>query len=153
MPRAALRRQEGESEQSQPRTRFGYVAGYSTVDNERLEALAAVPKKDGGLTDREFRILQWYIGATPGVNEPVMKTTAWIADRTAMTADALGRIVRTLVKKRLLLYAGEFGRQRFYKVTPYLSSQGSSAEQRDAIRDYNPPDIPGLRDRLKGDLR
>lgn len=141
MPRSAHQRHDGRGE---PQTRFGYIGPYSTIDNVRLEALAAVPKKQGGLTDREFRILQWFVAATPGFDEPVMKTTAYIARRNGMTGDALGRIIRTLVKRRLLFFADEFGRQKFYKVTPYLASQGTSAEQREAIRAYNPPDIPGL---------
>lgn len=148
-----------------PRTRFGYMGGYSTVDNTRLEALAAViqPDKKPGekepdekeskpLTDRQFRVLAWYIGASPGPDEPVMKTTADIAERLGTSPDALGRIVRELVRRRLLLHAGEFGRQRFYRVTPYLTHQGSSAEQREAIRGFNPPDIPGLRWPAKGDF-
>lgn len=151
MPRSAHQRHD-DGHRSAPQTRFGYIGSYSTVDNERLEALAAVPKKDGGLTDREFRILQWFVGATPGFDQPVMKTTAYIAERNGMTSDALGRIIRTLVKRRLLFFAEEFGRQKFYKVTPYLASQGSSAEQREAIRAYNPPDIPGLTNGpLRGD--
>ncbi|MFI9206294.1 MarR family transcriptional regulator [Streptomyces sp. NPDC053048] len=127
-----------------PRVRFGYISGYSTVDNTRLEALAAIPKEKGGLTDREFRVLQWYVGATPGPDQPVMKTTAQIAERLGTSPDALGRIVRKLVKRRLLFFVEEFGRQRFYKVSPYFASQQEAFEQRTTIKSYNPPDIPGL---------
>lgn len=146
MARYAQQPGESSAHGPEPRTRFGYIGGYSTVDNERLEALAAVPNEDGGLTDREFRIFMWFVGATPCPGEPVMKTTAYIGKRTGTSPDALGRIVRKLVSRRLLFLADEFGRQRFYKVSPYFASQLTSAEQREAIRAYNPPDIPGLRE-------
>ncbi|MEV8476228.1 MarR family transcriptional regulator [Streptomyces sp. NPDC051173] len=144
MARPAQQPRGNDPDKAPPRARFGYIAGYSTVDNTRLEALAAVPPKEGGLTDREFRVFQWYVGATPGPDQPVMKTTAQIAKRLGTSPDALGRIVRKLVKRRLLFFVEEFGRQRFYKVSPYFASQQDAFEQRTTIKSYNPPDIPGL---------
>ncbi|GAA0464296.1 hypothetical protein ACFQ2B_40765 [Streptomyces stramineus] len=144
MARPAQQAGPSEPGREPPRARFGYISGYSTVDNTRLEALAAIPPKKGGLTDREFRVFGWFVGATPGPDQPVMKTTAQIAERTGTSPDALGRIVRKLVKRRLLFCVEEFGRQRFYKVSPYFASQQEAIDQRSTIRAYNPPDIPGL---------
>ncbi|MFC5724111.1 hypothetical protein ACFP1Z_28480 [Streptomyces gamaensis] len=140
MARPAQQPSHRDGDEPRKRARFGYVAGYSTIDNARLEALAAAAE----LTDREFRVLMWFVGASPGPNQPVMQTTGQIAKRLGTSPDALGRIERKLVRRRLLFVAEEFGRQKFYKVSSYFASQEEALGQRSTIRAYNPPDIPGL---------
>ncbi|MFJ4679254.1 hypothetical protein [Kitasatospora sp. NPDC088783] len=122
-----------------PQVRFGYQAGYSTVDNQRLNGVAEGVE---ALTDRECRVLLWFLSKMPGPDQPVEMLETDIAQRLKMETKTLKRHIAKLASMRLLLPGKQLGRYTFWKVTPYLASQGSAAEQREAIKAWNPPAIP-----------
>ncbi|MEU8926583.1 helix-turn-helix domain-containing protein [Kitasatospora sp. NPDC048545] len=122
-----------------PTTNFGYAGSYSTVDNSRMNGIAEAVET---ITDREARVLIWWLANTPGPDMHVELTITEIAARLKMDPKALSRNVAKLNKLRLLLHVKTIGRNRFFRVTPYLTHQGSAFEQRTAIRDWNPPEIP-----------
>ncbi|MFD5437362.1 hypothetical protein ACFWJ4_35100 [Kitasatospora sp. NPDC127067] len=122
-----------------PQTRFGYEAGYSTIDNKRMNGIAEGVE---ALTDRECRVLIWFVANMPGPDEPVEMLVPDIAKRLKMDSKALKRHIDKLAGMRLLLPGKTLGRYTFWKATPYLCSQGGAAEQREAIKAWNPPEIP-----------
>ncbi|WP_329572875.1 hypothetical protein [Kitasatospora sp. NBC_01266] len=120
-------------------THFGYAGSYSTVDNTRMNGIAEGVE---ALTDRECRVLLWFVANMPGPDLPVEKSGPEIARRLKMDPKVLKRHVDKLSGMRLLLPGKTIGRYTFWKVTPYLCSQAGAAEQRDAIKAWNPPEIP-----------
>lgn len=122
-----------------PKVRFGYEAGYSTIDNTRMNGIAEGVE---ALTDRECRVLIWFIANMPGPDSPVEMLVPDIAKRLKMEPKTLKRHIDKLTRMRLLLPGKTLGRYTFWKVTPYLCSQAGAAEQREAIKAWNPPQIP-----------
>ncbi|MFF9901199.1 MarR family transcriptional regulator [Streptomyces longispororuber] len=120
------------------RTSYAFDGPHINVEIRRNRALASAAS---GLTDREYRVLSWYRYATEEAQGPVMMTGADIAKELGMSADALGRVVRTLKKNRLLVEAGGIGRTTFYRTTPHLAFIGSGYEHREAVKDWNPPEL------------
>jgi hypothetical protein len=122
-----------------PQTRFGYEDGYSTIDNKRMSGIAEGVE---ALTDRECRVLIWFVANMPGPDQPVEMMVPDIAKRLKMGAKTLKRHIDKLAKMRLLLPGKTLGRYTFWKASPYLCFQAGAAEQREAIKAWNPPEIP-----------
>lgn len=75
---------------------------------------------------------------------PLRATGADIAKKVGMTADAVGKINRKLLRLRILIERGRIGNYRLYRISPYIAFHGTGIEQREAIKTCNPPDIPGF---------
>ncbi|MGW2547255.1 helix-turn-helix transcriptional regulator [Kitasatospora sp. NPDC001574] len=138
MAAARAKRFDGDGN-ALPQTRFGYAGGYSTVDNERMNGIAEGVE---ALTDRECRVLLWFVANTPGADLPVEKPVPEIARRLKMDPKSLKRHIEKLEGMRLLRPGKVLGRYTFWKVTPYLCFQAGAAEQREALKAWNPPEIP-----------
>ncbi|MFJ5680739.1 MarR family transcriptional regulator [Streptomyces sp. NPDC093097] len=121
-----------------PRAGYAFDGPHINVGIRRGRELASAAS---GLTDREFRVLVWYWFATEESQGPVMMTGADIAKELGMSPDALGRTVKTLHKARLLLADGGIGRTTFYRCTPYLAFIGTGFDHREAVKDWNPPEL------------
>lgn len=127
----------GEIEEVE-RAPYAFGGPHINVGIRRGRMLASAAS---GLTDREFRVLVWYWFATEESQGPVMMTGADIAKELKMSPDTLGRTVKALHKNRLLLASGGIGRTTFYRCTPYLAFIGSGFEHREAVKDWNPPEV------------
>ncbi|MFI6055440.1 MarR family transcriptional regulator [Streptomyces violascens] len=108
-----------------------------------------------GLTDRQYRVLSWYWFATEQSQGPVTMTGTDIAKELGLSPDSLSRTVKFLKKHRLLVEAGGIGRTTFYRTTPYLAFIGTGFEHREAVKEWNPPELtvaePRSRRRKKTD--
>jgi DNA-binding CsgD family transcriptional regulator len=120
------------------RAPYAFDGPHINVGIKRGRRLAS---NESGLTDREFRVLVWYWFATEQSQGPVMMTGAEVARELGMSPDSLGRTVKMLKKARLLVEAGNIGRTTFYRTTPYLAFIGSGFEHREAVKDWNPPEL------------
>lgn len=134
---ALFDRDTGEVEEV-PRAPYAFDGPHINVGIRRGRELASAAS---GLTDREFRVLVWYWFATEESQGPVMMTGADVAKELGMSPDALSRTVKTLRKSRLLLDSGGIGRTTFYRCTPYLAFIGTGFEHREAVKDWNPPEV------------
>jgi len=148
---AAARRPDPGDE---PSARFSYGGSYATTSDRYLKAITG---PNSAFTDKECRVVTWFIAASPG---PVPATNGAPADLTpavrqsvtdlavelGANANALGRIIRHLAAHRILVEAERVGRTPLYRVSPYISYKGKAYEQREAIKRWNPPYVPGLVD-------
>ncbi|WP_240958267.1 MULTISPECIES: MarR family transcriptional regulator [Streptomyces] len=130
-------RTTGEVEEL-PRTPYAFDGPHVNVGITRGREMASARS---GLTDREFRVAVWYWFATEESQGPVMKTQAEIAEELGMSADALGRVMKVLRKARIVVETGGVGRTKFYRCTPYLAFIGTGFAHRDAVKDWNPPNL------------
>jgi hypothetical protein len=119
---------------------YAFVDGHSQVDERRVEAIT----ESRAFTPGEKFMVLWWIGASPRGMEPLRSTGADIAKRVGMSADALGRISRKLARHRILVERGRIGNYKLYRISPYIAYHGPAAEQREAVKTCNPPEIPGF---------
>ncbi|MGW6709029.1 MarR family transcriptional regulator [Streptomyces sp. NPDC054956] len=137
-----------------PRAPYAFGGPHINVGIRRGRRLASA---DSGLSDREFRVLVWYWFATEERQGPVQMTGVAVAAELGMTPGALSKTIKVLKEARLLVEAGGIGRTTFYRTTPYLAFIGTGFEHREAVSEWNPPEmsIPKPRDRggkkIKGD--
>ncbi|MFF2548339.1 hypothetical protein ACFVUY_38080 [Kitasatospora sp. NPDC058063] len=142
------------AQQTEPVARFLYGGSYSTASDLYLKAITGAGSK---FTDKECRTLAWFIGASPGpvpptngapadLAPPVPAAVSKIAADLGANANAFGRIVRHLASHRILVEADKIGRTPLYRVTPYISYKGTAYEQREAIKRWKPPIVPGVSD-------
>ncbi len=136
-----IRRVVDEFGNDVPTAPYAYSGWHSTVDKERVRAIT---RRSSGFTPAEKYMVLWWIGASPPGMDPVHMTGKDIAEEVGMTADALARIVKKLVRHRIIVKTGTLGRTNLYRISPYISFHGSGLEQREAVKDWNPPIIPGL---------
>lgn len=123
-----------------PTAPYAFLAQHAQVDKRRVEAIA----ESKSFTPGEKFLVLWWIGASPAGMDPLRATGVDIAKRVGMSADAVGRISRKLAKHRILIERGRIGNYRLYRISPYIAFHGSGFEQREAVKECNPPDIPGL---------
>ncbi|MBD0688837.1 replication initiation protein, RepL1 [Streptomyces sp. CBMA123] len=144
---AARRRRAPADENGEllPFAPFAFYSGHANVDKERVRAICRSNKFTPG---EKFMVL-WWIGTSPEGMEPVVMTGADIGKEVGMTADAIGRISRKLLKHRILVAVGTFGNSKLYRITPYIAFHGPGYDQREAVKRFNPPDIPGLAPRIR----
>ncbi|MET9854605.1 MarR family transcriptional regulator [Streptomyces sp. NPDC006450] len=137
-----------------PRAPYAFDGPHINVGIRRGRQLASGAS---GLSDREFRVLVWYWFATEERQGPVQMTGVAVASELDMSPDALSRAIKVLKGARLLVESGGIGRTTFYRTTPYLAFIGTGFEHREAVSDWNPPEMripkPGDRERrkIKGD--
>lgn len=132
-----LNQETGEFEELH-RSPYAFDGQHVNVGIRRGRELAAAAS---GLTDREFRVAVWYWFATEESQGAVMKTQTDIAEELGMSPDALGRVMKVLKKARIVVEDGSVGRTKFYRCTPYLAFIGSGFAHREAVRDWNPPEM------------
>jgi hypothetical protein len=118
---------------------------HAAVDMARVQAICAPESK---FTRGEKTIVMWYIGNSPPGMDPVAKTGADIARANSLDPDTYGKMIKKLNRMRIVLSVGKLGRTTFYRISPYIAFCGSGLEQREAIKAWNPPEIPGLTDKL-----
>ncbi|MBE8478418.1 MarR family transcriptional regulator [Streptomyces sp. 3R004] len=136
----SVRRVVDEFGNDVPTAPYAYSGWHATVDKERVRAIT---RKSSGFTPAEKFMVLWFIGASPPGMDPVHRTGKDIAEEVGMTPDALARIMKKLARHRLIVETGKLGRIKLYRISPYIAFHGSGLEQREAVRDWNPPDIPG----------
>lgn len=123
-----------------PYAPYAFVDKHTQVDKARVTAIT----ESKSFTPAEKFLVLWWIGASPEGMEPLRATGADIGKKVGMTADAVGRINRKLANHRILLRRGKIGNYPLYRITPYIAYHGTGYEQRQAVKDFNPPEIPGL---------
>jgi DNA-binding transcriptional ArsR family regulator len=128
---------EGETTPTAP---FAYGGAHSNGSQPRMNAILEDPAT---FTDAECRVITWYLFNSPGQGEPVRLTATEIAKRLGMSRPGLTRIMKRLRERRILIERDRVGQIPFYALSPYIGGQGPGIAQRAAIRDHNPPDIPG----------
>lgn len=121
-----------------PPTRYGFLGAHAQIDKERIAAIS----ESRAFTPGEKYLVLWWLSVSPAGTEPLQLTGADIAERVGMTTDAVGRINRKLAGHRILVKAGRIGNYPLYRISPYLAFHGTGAEQRQAIKSWNPPNIP-----------
>jgi hypothetical protein len=121
---------------------YAFLGGHSQVDERRVEAIS----ESRAFTPAQKFLVLWWIGASPAGLEPLHATGTDIAKRVGMSPDAVGRINRKLAKHRILIALDKIGNYKLYRISPYIAFHGTGIEQRDAVKLWNPPIIPGLTD-------
>ncbi|MCX3061357.1 MarR family transcriptional regulator [Streptomyces beihaiensis] len=119
---------------------YAFSGAHIQVDKARV---AAITESKEFTPSQKFLVL-WWIGISPEGMAPLRATGADIAKKVGMTTDAVGKINRKLFERRILIERGRIGNYRLYRISPYIAFHGSGAEQREAIKTCNPPDIPGF---------
>ncbi|CAL9656253.1 winged helix-turn-helix domain-containing protein [Streptomyces sp. enrichment culture] len=143
MPEAARKvlawvdRDTGEVEEV-PRTPYAFDGPHVNVGIRRGRQMLSAAS---GLTDKEVRVAVWYWFASEESQGAVMLTQAEIAEELGMSADALGRVIKVLRQARLVVEAGSVGRTTFYRATPYMAFLGAAFAHREAVKDWNPPEL------------
>lgn len=131
-----------------PRAPYAVDGPHINVGIRRGRQLAS---GDSGLSDREFRVLVWYWFATEERQGPIQMTGVAVAAELNTSPDGLSKAIKVLKGARLLVAAGGIGRTTFYRTNPYLAFIGTGFEHREAVSDWNPPEmrIPKLGDRRR----
>ncbi|MCX5367243.1 MarR family transcriptional regulator [Streptomyces sp. NBC_00124] len=117
---------------------YAFTGDHIQVDRARVAAITE--SKD--FTPSLKVMVLWWIGLSLQGMAPLRATGADIAKKVGMTADAVGKINRKLLKQRILIERGRIGNCRLYRISPYIAFHGTGIEQREAIKTCNPPDIP-----------
>ncbi|MEZ0095296.1 MarR family transcriptional regulator [Streptacidiphilus sp. EB129] len=125
-----------------PTTPYAFSGRHASVDKRRVRAICASKQ----FSPAEKFLVLWFIGATPEGGLPVNKTGKDIADEVGMTADAVNRMLRKLAKHRILNKTGAIGNISMYSISPYIAYHGSGHDQSRAVKNWNPPEIPGFTD-------
>ena len=118
---------------------------HAALDMTRIQAICDPESK---FTRGEKTVVMWYIGNSPPGMGPVTKTGAAIARANGLDPDTYGKMIKKLNGMRIVLNVGSLGRTTFYRISPYIAFCGSGLEQREAIKAWNPPEIPGLESKL-----
>ncbi|MER6693375.1 MarR family transcriptional regulator [Streptomyces minutiscleroticus] len=139
---AARRLVDADTGEVVPYVPYAFSGRHTQVDKARVEAITV----STAFTPSQKFLVLWWIGVSPEGLEPLRATGADIAKRVGMSADAVGKINRKLAKHRILIVRGRIGNYNFYRISPYISFHGTGAEQREAVKTCNPPDIPGFDD-------
>lgn len=119
---------------------YAFVGKHTQVDKARVEAIT----ESKAFTPSQKFLVLWWIGVSPEGMAPLRATGADIAQRVGMTPDAVGKINRKLYTHRILVVRGRIGNYKLYRITPYIAFHGTGAEQREAVKTCNPPNIPGF---------
>ncbi|MEY9878190.1 hypothetical protein ABH931_007717 [Streptacidiphilus sp. MAP12-33] len=138
----ALRRVVDEVGNTVPTAPYLYSGWHTTADKRRVRAICS----SKAFTPAEKFLVLWFIGSTPPGMMPVNMTATAIAEEVGMTADSVSRMLRKLAKHRIIVNTGQIGRIRMYSISPYIAFHGPGIEQREAVKSWNPPDIPGWTD-------
>lgn len=140
-PVGAVRRLvDADTGEAIPYAPYAFAGDHIQVDKARVEAITV--SKD--FTPSQKYLVLWWIGVSPEGMAPLRATGADIAKKVGMTADAVGKINRNLLKRRILIERGRIGNYRLYRISPYIAFHGTGIAQREAIKTCNPPDIPGF---------
>lgn len=137
---AARRLVDADTGEAVPYAPYAFSGDHVQVDKDRVRAITASTT----FTPSQKFLVLWWIGISPAGMEPLRWTGADIAGEVGMTRDAVGKINRALLKRRILLERGRIGRYPLYRISPYIAYHGPGIEQREAIKTCNPPDIPGF---------
>jgi hypothetical protein len=137
---AARRLVDVDTGEAIPYAPYAFSGGHTQVDKARVKAIT----ESREFTPSQKFLVLWWIGVSPEGMAPLRATGADIAKRVGMTADAVGKINRMLLKQRILIERGRIGNYRLYRISPYIAFHGTGLEQREAIKTCNPPDIPGF---------
>jgi hypothetical protein len=130
--------------------RYAFLGSHAQVDKTRVQQIT----ESTFFTPSEKYLVLWWIGASPEGMEPLQLTGADIARQVGMKTDSVGRINRKLAGHRILIRAGRIGNYPLYRITPYIAFHGTGAEQREAIKGFNPPDIPMQKEhKTKGEAK
>lgn len=141
-----------QREAPEPTARFLYGGSYATASDRYLRAITGA---GSAFTDKECRVVTFFVAASPGPIPPTNGAPADLAPGVTMTAvdmateigsnpNSLGRILRHLHSHRIIVETHRVGRVVIYRISPYISYKGKAHEQREAIKRWNPPHIPGL---------
>lgn len=125
-----------------PTAPYAFSGPHASTDKRRVRAICA----SKGFTPAEKFLVLWFIGTTPEGMLPVNMTAKDIAGEVGMTPDAVSRMLRKLAKCRVLVRTGKIGHIAMYSISPYVAYHGSGLEQREAVKNWNPPEIPGFTD-------
>lgn len=136
----ARRLVDADTGEAIPYAPYAFSGDHIQVDKARVEAITESKE----FTPSQKFLVLWWIGVSPEGMAPLRATGADIAKKVGMTADAVGKINRKLLKHRILIERGRIGNYRLYRISPYIAFHGSGIEQREAIKTCNPPDIPGF---------
>jgi hypothetical protein len=118
---------------------------HAALDLTRIQAICA---PESTFTRGEKNVVMWFIGNSPPGLDPVARTGAEIARENSLDPDTYGKMVKKLHRMRIVVKRGGLGRTTFYRISPYIAFCGSGLEQREAIKAWNPPEIPGLTNKL-----
>jgi hypothetical protein len=119
-------------------TPYAFLGPHTQVDKERINQIS----ESRAFTPGDKFLILWWVSVSPPGTAALQLTGADIAKRVGMTSDAVGRIHRKLAKLRILILAGRIGNYPLYRMSPYIAFHGTGAEQREAIKNLNPPEIP-----------
>lgn len=137
---AVRRLVDADTGEAIPYAPYAFSGEHIQVDKARVEAITESKE----FTPSQKYMVLWWIGVSPQGMAPLRATGADIAKKVGMTADAVGKINRKLLKRRILIERGRIGNYRLYRISPYIAFHGTGIEQREAIKTCNPPDIPGF---------
>jgi hypothetical protein len=124
-----------------PTAPYAFAGPHTNLDVVRFGAIMSDTSK---FTKPEKLITAWFIANSPAGMEPVYKTAVDISADIKMDSDTYGKAIRVLKNRRVVIPVGKIGRTALYRISPYISFIGSGLEQREAIKAWNPPSIPGL---------
>ncbi|MEV7415165.1 MarR family transcriptional regulator [Streptomyces sp. NPDC089919] len=131
---------QGEPGGQRPTAPYAYGGRHSTLSQTYVGAFLECPS----FTAADKQVACWYLTQSTGHGEPVEETQARIAERLGLNAKALQKIVAKLTAHRILGARGSVGRTRFYAVNPFLGGHGPGRQQREVIKAWRPPVIPGF---------
>lgn len=124
-----------------PFTTFHYGGGFSTLSQRLMSAIL----ESDDFSQADKLITSWYITNAVGFTKPVRITGANLARKLGYERETVSRsITRQLAPRRILIKRGKFGNSSLYGISPYLGGKGPSVDQRQAIKEVNPPEIPGI---------
>jgi DNA-binding transcriptional ArsR family regulator len=138
LPHELVDPKTGEVHRFQPTVPYAFTGPHAQVDKVRVEAIT----ESTAFTPAEKFFVLWWIGASPAGMEPLRLTGSDIARRVGMKPDSVGRINRKLAKHRIIIKISRIGNYPLYRISPYIAYHGTGAEQREAVKGWNPPEIP-----------
>ncbi|WP_189828241.1 MarR family transcriptional regulator [Streptomyces finlayi] len=131
---------DADTGEAAPYAPYAFSGDHIQVDKAWVEAIT----ESREFTPSQKFLVLWWIGISPLGMEPLRATGADIGKRVGMTGDAVGKINRKLLKRRILIERGRIGNYKLYRIGPYIAFHGTGIEQREAIKSCRPPDIPGF---------
>ena len=98
-PLGARRLVDADTGEAIPYAPYAFTGDHVQVDKARV---AAITESKDFTPSQKFMVL-WWIGLSPQGMAPLRATGADIAKKVGMTADAVGKINRKLLKQRVLV--------------------------------------------------
>ncbi|MFB9523098.1 MarR family transcriptional regulator [Streptomyces cremeus] len=105
---------DADTVEAVPYVPYAFSGDHIQVDKARIEAIT----ESREFTPSQKFLVLWWIGISPAGMEPLRATGADIGKRVGMTGDAVGKINRKLLKRRILIERGRIGNYKLYRISP-----------------------------------